>query len=125
MNLLDFIKLIPFGKENAIPREELKIKSGEADRDNRTLVKMCVNQKIPILSSSGHKGYWRSEDLDEIETFVKETERRANTTKETVRPLKEYVAEKRGYKVIPVAAHIRRIKKEPEDKNQISFLEVL
>jgi len=122
MNLLEFIKLIPFGKENAISRKELEIKAGEDDRDNRTLVKKCVSQKIPILSSSGHKGYWRSNDLDEIEAFVKEAERRANTTKENVRPLKEYVAEQRGYKVIPVVAHIRCIKKEPENINQLSFI---
>ena len=70
-----------------------------------------VSQRIPILSSSGCSGYWISYDLNEIESFIKEGERRANTIIKTLNPLKQYILEQKGIKLIPVKAHFRCLNK--------------
>lgn len=55
MNLLDYI---PFGKENAVTRQELVRLTGLDDRTIRNEIKRLNREGVPILSSSHTCGYW-------------------------------------------------------------------
>lgn len=80
MNIAEYI---PFGKENAVSRAELKILTGIDDRAVRLLIKEANRKALEngyaILSSSAAKGYWKSEDTGEIRAYLKESERRRRT----------------------------------------------
>ena len=86
MTTLELLTLIPKSKDKAISRAKLKSLTGIHERVIRILIKQMVSQRIPILSSSGCSGYWISYDLNEIESFIKEGERRANTIIKTLNP---------------------------------------
>lgn len=80
MNIIDFI---PYGKEYAISRAELKKRTGMDDRDNRQLIKRArtkgeIDPRGVILSASSRKspGYWISDDLSEIDRFTAELKSR-------------------------------------------------
>lgn len=80
MNIEEYI---PFGKGNAISRAELKMLTGIDDRAIRLLIKetnrKALDNGFAILSSSASKGYWKSEDAEEIKAYLKESERRRRT----------------------------------------------
>ena len=88
MNILDFI---PKGKENAISKERLCNLTGLNERDVRSAIKRAVECGEPVLSSSGHKGYWYSEDIDEIEEFIRESDHRSNAITKTTAKLKKHL----------------------------------
>lgn len=107
MNILDFI---PTGKENAISKQELMSRTGIKDeRLIRDAIKKQVESGVPILSSSGHKGYWYSEDIDEIEEFIRENDHRSNAINKTTAKLKKHLYEMKNIKVTPVRQHYRRL----------------
>lgn len=106
MNIVDFI---PSGKENAVTKKELMRRTGLDERTVRAAIKREVEQGTPILSSSGHRGYWYSEDLNEIEEFLRESEHRYNTGRKTLAALKKRLYEAKGIKVTPVRQHYRRL----------------
>lgn len=113
MNILDFI---PTGKENAISKEKLcKLTGIKDERIIRDAIKRQVESGVPILSSSGHKGYWYSEDIDEIAEFIRENDHRSNAINRTTAKLKKRVYEMKNIKVTPVRQHYRRL-----DKGDIS-----
>lgn len=89
------LNLIPYGRENAISRGELRELTGENDRKLRAEIKELIRQGHPILSSSAAKGYWRSDDIGEIEAFLRESARRRRTEERTVAPLARIVEERR------------------------------
>ena len=107
MNILDFI---PKGKENAISKENLcKLTGIKDERIIRDAIKRQVESGVPILSSSGHKGYWYSEDLEEIKEFIRENDHRSNALNRTTAKLKKRVYEMENIKVVPVRHHFRRL----------------
>ena len=106
MNILDFI---PKGKENAINKETLCNLTGLNERDVRSAIKRAVECGEPVLSSSGHKGYWYSEDIDEIEEFIRENDHRSNAITKTTAKLKKHLYEMKNIKVTPVRHHYRRL----------------
>lgn len=107
MNILDYI---PIGKENAISKQKLCELTGIKDeRLIREAIKRQVESGVPILSSSGHKGYWYSEDIDEIEEFIRENDHRSNAINKTTAKLKKHLYEMKNIKVTPVRQHYRRL----------------
>lgn len=106
MNLLDYI---PSGKENAISREKLVLLTGLDDRAVRGAIQRLVEKGEPIFSSSSHKGYWYSDDIDELERFINEREHRIHTEQKTLSNLKKRLYELKNIKVVPVRQHYRRI----------------
>ena len=75
---------IPIGRENAILREELQSKKNLDNRSVRAAIarlRRDAGDGYAILSSStSPAGYWRSDDIDEIERFISETTSRARNT---------------------------------------------
>lgn len=106
MNILDYI---PYGKENAITRQELAMRTGIDDRLLRKEIKRLTKEGVPILSSSHYKGYWLSDDLDEWEAYIKETDKRRESLYFTTLELRKEFYRRKGIKVTVVKEHIRRI----------------
>ena len=78
------------GEENAITRRELAKLWGCTDRMARRYIAELRAEDngddYIIMSKSSGKGYYRTNDPDEIEHFVRETTKRA---KNTFRPLRK------------------------------------
>lgn len=74
---------IPVGRENAISRARLAEKWDMKDREMRkTIAQMravSTNLDYAILSSAQVDGYWRSNDPQELDDFIKETSARARS----------------------------------------------
>ena len=102
---MELLNLIPYGKENAISREDLSKLTGWDDRRVRDEIKRLMRNGERILSSSSAKGYWRSDDPDEIERFLKESDNRRRTEALNVEPLRFFVAKSKGEDFISVRAH--------------------
>lgn len=106
MNILDFI---PTGKENAVSKQKLCELTGTDERLIRASIKRQVENGVPILSSSGHKGYWYSDDIDEIEEFIRENEHRVKSLTRTTAKLKKHLYEMKNIRVTSVRQHYRKL----------------
>jgi len=115
MNILDYI---PKGRNNAISRQDLEQLTGLSDRAIRKEIKKLVQKGIPILSSSQSKGYWYSDDIEELENFIKESKNRCRTEYLTVRALEKTLYEAKNIKVVPVRQHLRKISNGDLDGQQ-------
>ena len=100
---MELLNLIHYGKENAISREDLSKLTGWDDRRVRDEIKRLM----------------RSDDPDEIERFLKESDNRRTTEALNVEPLRFFVAKSKGEDLIPVRAHYRRIHKRASDQTDI------
>lgn len=116
---MDISVYIPHGRKNAISRQALKDLTGCSDRENRAMIERARMNGTPILSSSACSGYWISDDPSEIDAFRREQAHRAKKLMRMVSALDNKKAELEGYEVIPVKAHLRRIRRA--DKNQITL----
>lgn len=116
MNLLH---LIPYEKENAVSREELMRLTGWSDTTVRREIKRLIRKGEHILSSSQVKGYWRSDNPEEIEKFLWESDKRRRTEALTVEPLRFFVAQEKGYELIPVRAHFRKARGQVSGQTRI------
>ena len=119
---MDILQYIPHGRENAISRNELSRLLKLPDRQVRKLIEQKRQRGIPILSTSrGRGGYWLSEDISEIQAFLKESENRIKTEKRNTSEIKRrYNTESSsGYTV--VREHIRRLGRQDDVEGQIGF----
>ena len=117
--MVDLLSLIPEGRENAISRETLRRLTGLDDRKIRLEIKRLISQGHVILSSSSAKGYWQSDNISEIEQFIRESDHRRSTEAKTIEALRRLVAKRKGEDIVYVKAHIRRLHKPHEPEKQI------
>ena len=117
--MVDLLSLIPEGRENAVSRETLRRLTGLDDRRIRLQIKKLIRQGYPILSSSSAKGYWQSDNISEIEQFIRESDHRRSTEAKTIEALRRLVAKRKGEDIVYVKAHIRRLHKPHEPEKQI------
>lgn len=90
MDGFEIMERVPFGRENAIPRQELARMVGMRERIVRLKLKHVLKSTgEPILSSSNQAGYWRSEEPDEWAACILEFRRRARSTEDTIQKLSE------------------------------------
>ena len=61
------VAAIPNGKCNAISRAALAAALGVPDRKMRKMIEQARNEGALILNRSDGRGYYRSDDLDEIQ----------------------------------------------------------
>lgn len=113
--MIDIKIWIPFGKENAVTREELHKITGYNDREIREMIGRERRKGHAILSSPSVSGYWQTEDIDEIERFIKALDRRRSSEAKNLIKLREKVAKARGYTFVQVRAHTRMIKGQCRD----------
>lgn len=69
------IELIPYGRENAISRKRLCEITGLKDRKLRDEIARLRRHHVIINDQDG-RGYYRTDDKDEIARFVKQEEAR-------------------------------------------------
>ena len=120
---MEIEQFIPFGRENAISRRELVRLTGIPDRKVREIIKLANRRLKPsgvaILSSSAQRGYWRTDDISEMEAYLRENDHRRAALAVNDEPIRQLVAEAKGRKYIYVSPYIRRWRKEPEEPEQI------
>lgn len=104
MNILDFI---PYGKDNAVTRQELVRATGLDDRSVRDEISKLRARGEFILSSSSHVGYWRSNDQTEIAEYFKECDNRRNAL--SMPEMKRRFYKMTGQRYTLVKEHLRRI----------------
>ena len=67
---------IPFGRRNAISREALAAKLGMSDRHMRKAIEEARNEGLIILCECNGRGYYQSDDLNEIHhQYIQDTNR--------------------------------------------------
>lgn len=107
--LKEILNAIPYGKENAISRTELTLRLNIEDRMLRKAIETLRKRGEIILSSSHSKGYWRSDDVNEIERYLNECDSRCRKTAMTNHKMRCRLYEMTNQKFITVREHIRRI----------------
>ena len=86
MNIIDFI---PFGKENAITREQLRMITGMPDRKMRDLISEA-REEWPILNLQTGDGYYmpkedRLSEIAEVKKWLKQEGNREKSINKTQR----------------------------------------
>lgn len=76
----DVAKLIPFGKEKAVTREYLSEALGLGDRAIRRAISKARADGVIIINEQNGNGYYRSDDIDDIEKAYRQEKRRALST---------------------------------------------
>ena len=75
--------MIPIGRENAVTRRQLCAITGLSDREVRrqisTLRAGDDDANYVIVSASCGRGYYRTDDLDRIEHFIREMRHRISS----------------------------------------------
>lgn len=94
---IDIIKYIPYGKENAISRDALAIKSGCSDRKMRDLINSARKREVIINIQNGC-GYYRptKNDVGEVEQFKRQEENRAKDIFSGLQPVRKFLNEVKG-----------------------------
>lgn len=119
MNIADYI---PMGKENAVSRARLVRLTGLPDRAIRDHIKranrVLTLEGREILSSSGARGYWISDDLAEMEEYLRESTHRARTQFFNDAPIRSLVMRRNDTKTVQVRAYTRRVRVKTETDGQ-------
>ena len=122
---MTLLNAIPYGKENARSRAEIVRLTGIPDRNMRDEVKKLNTELAKygeaILSSSAKKGYWRTDDITEMEAYIKELRRRQNNLLKNASPIIKLIYKARNTKYTYVKPHMRRVNQKEESTNQITF----
>lgn len=66
----EIISFIPFGHENGIGRNELRIMTGLSDRKTRKMIEDESTEEHPILNLQDGRGYFRPTSKDELLTKI-------------------------------------------------------
>lgn len=74
MSILD---LIPHGRENAVSREYLSATLGISDRKMRHMIENARRSGAIILNAQDGRGYYISDDLDDMEKQYRQDTARA------------------------------------------------
>lgn len=103
--LLDYI---PHAKNEAVSRFELSNTLGLHEREIRLKIKELTRQGINIIPSP-KGGYYITDDIDEIEQFLKTIDSRMASLYLTYLSMRKQVARARGIKITKVRQHFRRL----------------
>lgn len=98
---MDFtIDLIPFGKENAVRRKTLAVRTGMSDRDVRLRIKELRREYV-ILNIQDGSGYFRptENEREMVERYQKQEESRAKSIFWTLKPVREFLNEKSNKRI--------------------------
>lgn len=107
-----------------ITRSELSEKTGLRDRENRREIEqirpvLLAESGLWIMSKSGAKGYWLTDDLSEMRLFINEADSRIAALMQSTAALRIYLARAEGRDgVIHVRDYIRRVRIPPSEYEQ-------
>ena len=121
----NILNVIPYGKENAISRQNITKLTGVCDRIIRHTVKELNKELVKhgeaILSSSKVRGYWRTTNIYEMKEYIREGKHRQQMLLKNDAPIQQLIYKTEGVRFVPVKAHFRKIEQKVEDENQLSF----
>ena len=84
MALIDYYGEIPVGKENAVSKYRLAANWHVSERQARRIIQELraadFGDEYVIVSSSHGRGYYKTDNLEEIEQFKREVTNRARNT---------------------------------------------
>ncbi len=88
-NIEDYI---PFGKENAIKREQLSVVTGCSDRIIRMMI-ADARKRVAIINIQDGNGYYRPrvKELDEAKTQLKQEMSRIKNINKSLKALKQFI----------------------------------
>ena len=94
MSSIDIVNCIPIGRDNAISRQELCIKTGLSDRKVRNMIKMA-RRNIVILNIQDGSGYFLPgvDDTALVRKYLKQEERRAKSIFWALKSARKYIEE--------------------------------
>lgn len=81
--------VIPYGRRNAISRLALAAKLGMSDRQMRKAVEDARNEGLIILCECNGRGYYQSNDLDEISYQYRQDTSRAMSILKRRKPMRQ------------------------------------
>ena len=87
---------IPFGRNNAISREELAEKMSMDDRRMRAAVSRARREGIVIINDQGGRGYYRTDDVTDMRRQLNQTHNRALSLLAQERHLKDRIMAAEG-----------------------------
>ena len=73
---MDILEYIPFGRDNAIKRKNLRDLTGLSDRDMRRAIELA-RKETPIINLQDGRGYYRPDDRDDLQRYVLQEQARA------------------------------------------------
>jgi hypothetical protein len=73
------INHIPKGKENAIKRSDLVVKSGIPDRHMREKIVELQKEGYPIVNTQDGCGYFLANNMDDFKRYMRQERKRALT----------------------------------------------
>lgn len=87
---------VPKGKENAVSKDVLVKIAGANERTVRKNLKeeneRLINEEgVAIVSTANRNGYWKSDDLAELEAYEREQTHRAEMIFENLRPIRALI----------------------------------
>lgn len=92
--------IIPYGRENAVSRAYVARMSGLTDREIRNQIKreneVLAESGCAVVSSASQKGYWKTDDPNEMEAYIHEQMHRAMKIIENLHPVRQLVKEKQS-----------------------------
>ena len=91
-------KHFPKGRENALHQKTLADNLGIEAQHVKELAQKGREYGVPVLSD--RRGYWISDDSEEILSFIKKQEKYGRTCFKSVKPLKELLNVLTGQKTI-------------------------
>lgn len=88
----DIVKYIPYGRENAISRDDLAIKVGCSDRIMRDLISKA-RKKTVIINIQNGSGYYRptEDDMEDVLKYKHQEENRATEVFGNLQPVREFI----------------------------------
>lgn len=88
----DIVKYIPYGRENAISRDDLAIKVGCSDRIMRDLISKA-RKKTVIINIQNGSGYYRptENDMEDVLKYKHQEENRATEVFGNLQPVREFI----------------------------------
>ena len=70
-------ELIPYGRENAVTGEILSLRLGISERKVRRAIQTARSEGNIIINAQDGRGYYRSDDIDDMERQYRQNKNRA------------------------------------------------
>lgn len=81
---MDILEFIPYGRNNAIKRKELRDLCGLNDRDMRRAIELA-RKETPIVNLSDGRGYYQPETREEITRYIMQEKSRLKSINDNIK----------------------------------------
>ena len=92
INILNYIHK---GRQNAVTRERLRQLTGLTDSKVRELIRKARHD-VPIVNFQSGEGYYIPTEIEEVDRFIAQEEKRAKSIFANLRSAKDYRAKIKG-----------------------------